>query len=499
MASKPNILIFCVDQMASASLGCNGNPDISTPHLDALAKDGCSFQRAYCANPVCSPARASIFTGLLPRQHGLITNGTRLPESIPTLPSALAAAGYRTHAVGKLHLQPYEDAGSAEYSGGWKSGEIAKLPENYYGFQSADFLGGHVHYCFGDYTRWLEKKHPGIYERYAREQSSWQCPVVKQTWKTRVPPELHYNEWIAERSITYLQSLEAEENFFLWCSFPDPHHPFAAAEPYCDQYDPSVLQRPESFPYTDERITSLRDQREQFRSHFPVDDESLGAVMAQTYGMISHVDHCIGRVMNHLQTSGLLENTIVIFTADHGEYLGSHGLLFKNIWMFEELLRIPMIWRVPGAGGRHGPCQQVVSHLDLVPTLLDYAGIGPEVLDMRKGARSAPLTLPGQSLRAFLEGKASLAPEPALTEYDEDWFPDGPFFRIRTMTTERYKLVVYGNPEEGQLFDLESDPHELNDLWNDPDHCEIRADLITKAFQRFSRNDRLDQPRHCGA
>jgi len=204
-------------------------------------------------------------------------------------------------------------------------------------------------------------------------------------------------------------------------------------------------------------------------------------------------------VMDHLRTTGLLENTIVIFIADHGEYLGSHGLLLKNIWMYEELVKIPMIWRVPGGAGGHGPCQQVVSHLDIVPTLLDYAGIPAEVMDMRKGARSAPLTLPGRSLRSFLDGNAPLAAEPALIEYDEDWFPDGPFFRVRTMVTERYKLVIYGNPEEGQLFDVEADPHELNDLWNDPAHREVQAELVTKAFQRFSRNDRLDLERHCGA
>jgi arylsulfatase A-like enzyme len=119
-------------------------------------------------------------------------------------------------------------------------------------------------------------------------------------------------------------------------------------------------------------------------------------------------------------------------------------------------------------------------------------------MDMRKGTRSSPLTLPGRSLRSFLDGNTPLPAEPALIEYDEDWF-DGPFFRVRAMVTERYKLVIYGNPEEGQLFDLESDPHELHDLWNDPAYKEIRAELLIKAFQRFSRNDRLDSERHCGA
>jgi arylsulfatase A-like enzyme len=498
MKTKPDILIFCVDQMQSFALGCNGHPDVKTPNLDRLAAEGCTFRRAYCNNTVCMPARATMITGLLPRQHGCITNGTRLPKSVPTLPQVLAKNGYRTHSVGKLHLQPYDDPGSAECRAAWDAGELTALPENYYGFQSSDFLGGHIHYCFGDYRRWLDREAPGMHARYAKANAVWASTGQDQTWKIDVPPALHYNDWIAQRSIDFMRALPEDENFFLWCSFPDPHHPFAAAAPYSEMYDPSELTLPSVSETGRDEPAALAARRRQFSDKYDFNEQELREVMAQTYGMISHVDDCIGRVMNFLRDSGRLENTIVIFIADHGEYLGAHHLLYKADWMFEELTRIPMIWRVPGALRMGQGCDGVVSQIDLVPTLLDYAGIDPAEMDMRGNAKAEPLTLPGRSLRPLLDQGELLSPQPALIEYDEDWF-QGPFFRVRTMVDERFKLVVYASPDGGQLFDLQNDPHELSNLWNDPAYAAVKAELMEQALRGFCRNDRLDQPRRSGA
>ena len=159
--SRPNFLVFVVDQMHSGSLGCNGNPDVQTPNIDSIAQQGVTFSRCYCNNSVCMPSRSSMITGLTPRQHGCITNGTLLPEHIPTISGALADAGYRTHAVGKLHLQPFSVKATADNSilswesrELWDNGQITSLPSPYYGFQTTDFVGGHVSYNFGDYTNW---------------------------------------------------------------------------------------------------------------------------------------------------------------------------------------------------------------------------------------------------------------------------------------------------------------------------------------------------------
>jgi arylsulfatase A-like enzyme len=494
---KPNFLLICCDQLQSYALACNGNPDVKTPNIDRLAREGCSFRRAYCNNSVCMPARSTLITGLYPRQHGCITNGTKLPENIPTLPQALARHGYRTHAVGKLHFQPLDAEDSAESMKGWLDGRVTALPENYYGFQSSDFIGGHVDFCFGDYVNDLRENHPGVYEKYQRENAAWKSEGRYNCWKTAVPAELHYNTWIAEKTIRFMDSCGTDP-FFLWCSFPDPHFPFAAAQPYADLYDPGKLRIcPTAFEPRREPET-LRRRREFFKKNYTFDEKALREMAAQTYGMITHIDDCVGRMLESMERKGQLENTVVVFLADHGEYLGSHGLIEKADWMYEELARVPMIWRVPdhlcaGAGS-----ERVVSHVDLVPTVLDYAGIDIAELDTRKNFSAPPLGLPGRSLRPLLSGGGALEDKPAFLEYDEDWHASG-FYRVRTLIGPRYKLIVYTHTGGGQLFDLQNDPYERQSLWDSAAHQTVKADMMEALLREASTYDRLDQRRWCGA
>ena len=244
--TQPNFLIFIVDQMSSFSLTHLGNPDVQTPNIDRLAKQGVSFTRAYCSNPVCSPSRATLHTGLTPRQHGLITNGCHLPPHIPTVPQVLATAGYRTHCVGKIHLQPFStgarhpngDPVTWESRDLWNEGVIKSLPHPYYGYQSTDYVGGHVHYVNGDYVNDIEAQYPGTKAQLSKEAAYYSLPTG-QTWRMPIDPEHHYNHWIADKSIDFLTALSPDESFFLVTSFPDPHHPFATCRPYSDLYDPA--------------------------------------------------------------------------------------------------------------------------------------------------------------------------------------------------------------------------------------------------------------------
>ncbi|MCF7816405.1 MAG: sulfatase-like hydrolase/transferase [Kiritimatiellales bacterium] len=492
----PNFLVICCDQLQSYSLACNGNKDVKTPNIDRLARDGCSFRRAYCNNSVCMPARSTMITGLYPRQHGCITNGTVLPESVPTLPQVLSRHGYRTHSVGKLHLQPYSMKDSAESTEGWLSGEITSLPKNYYGFQSSDFLGGHVGGCFGDYVNELRKSHPGVYEKYQRENAIWRSEGSDKTWKLDVPAELHYNAWVADKTVRFLET-HSEESFFIWCSFPDPHFPFAASEPYADMYDPAKLEIcPTAFEKLGE-LETLQRRRDFFGKLYAFDEKTLREITAQTYGMITHIDDCVGKILDAVQRNGLMENTIVVFIADHGEYLGSHHLIEKADWMYEELTRVPMIWRVPDAVHPGKGSDSVVSQIDLVPTILDYAGIAMVELDMRKNFSAPPLTLPGRSLKPLLSGGFPLEDKPALLEYDEDWYKSG-FYRPRTLIGSQYKLIVYPNTGGGQLFDLKTDPYERKSLWDDAKYNSIKAEMMEALLRETSKYDRTDQPRRCG-
>jgi arylsulfatase A-like enzyme len=512
----PNFLVFCVDQMQSYCLGCNGHPVVKTPNLDALAARGVNFRRGYCNNPVCMPSRATMITGRTPRQHGLLTNGNSLSPDVPTVTQALADAGYRTHSVGKLHLQPFggffdEHSDSLELGRRWRAGELTKLPSPYYGYQTTDFVGGHVNYAFGEYRHWLEEHHPESEPKLAKDQAYYACGVA---FRLGIPAEHHYNHWIADRAIDFLGKVAGASSsgikgtsgsgetgagcsghnpFFLFCSFPDPHFPFAACRPYSEMYDPDALPLPETMEARADACAYLAAKP---RGKRPENPEEMREILAQTYGMISHIDANVGRVMSALAANGLAENTIVLFVADHGEYLGGHNLLYKGAWPFEELWRIPFL--AAGPGVQPGICEVPVSLLDLTPTFLDYAGLDPLTLDTRGPGPLNRLPPPGRSLRPFLEGRLDAPREPLVMEYDED-LGEGPICRLRGLIDGAWKIVLYGGFDDGVLFHLADDPCELRNLWHEPQAQGRKAELLARLVQRLAQTDRFDAPRRTGA
>ena len=508
MAQKPNFLIFCTDQMHGRSLGCAGNPDVRTPNLDRLAEAGTRFSRAYCPNPLCTPSRASLITGLTPRQHGALTNGTPLPEHIPTVTAALAAAGYHTHSVGKLHLQPWMGYGphranpdlpfSWEDEVRWNEGEITRLPSPYYGFASTDFVGGHVEYVHGQYANWLRREHPGAIEGYRPERAEGAVAGRNDCWRLGIDADLHYNRWIADRTIDYLAARPPGEPFFVWCSFPDPHFPFAAPRPYSRMYDPASLALSPTWQQAEDPTAFLAEFRRSYAGGTGVTEPDLREIVAQTYGMITHVDAEIGRVLRRLERSGLAENTVVAFLADHGEYLGAHHLLYKSVWPYEELLGVPLIWRAPGGRAGQAP-EEAVSLLDFAATVVDYAGLDASWFDLRVYGQADRPTLPGRSLRACIDaGQPVAADRPVLVEFDEDGRP-GPMTRMRTIIRGRHKLTIYAAQPDGLLFDLDADPNETMNLWADAGRRDLRADLLAELARELARTDRLDAPRWGGA
>ena len=492
---RPNFLIFCVDQMQAYCLGCNGHPDVKTPHLDRLARDGVLFRRNYCSHPVCQPSRASLITGLTPSQHGVIQNGMSLSEEMPTVTGALSNAGYRTYAAGKLHLQPFSGGPSWENRHRWYSGEVTHLPEGYYGFGETDYVGGHVNYVCGDYRNELEREHPHIAQPEHPQASPMACiPYAQfsayqnfgyQTWKIdQIPAELHYNHWIADRTMAFIERLGEDENFFAWCSFPDPHHPFAACKPYSEMYDPASLTLPETF-FARENPAAHSALRKQGPAWFDGDADDLRQVMAQTYGMISHIDDNVGRAIDFLKAKGLYGNTVIAFIADHGEYLGSHHLWHKTPWQWEELLRVPCIWKAPQ--GHTGICDDVVSNLDFVPTVLDYAGVDQIAMRFRRDDWAvAGFELPGRSLRPRIGEGADLSDRPAFVEMGS----------IRTLIVQRHKIVVDASAlGHNALLDLERDPHEKTNLWDHPEARDVKTDLLTRLMRESIRYTRMDNPR----
>lgn len=483
---RPNIICIVTDQHRADHLGCYGNKQVKTPNVDRLAREGVTFTESYVCNPVCSPNRASMFTGTYPQRHGLTENGFTLDPCTKVLPQMLGEAGYHTACVGKLHLAPF----------GMKS-ELAKhewelyesyelwnkngghLPSQYYWLDEVCLVDGHGHYAFGDYKRWLEKEHPGAYDKLRKEKALAPPTCPREWWKASIPKELHYNTFIADRTIDFLKRrANEEEPFFLWCSFPDPHHPYSPPQPYCDMYDPSDIEfnpkrRSNELSDLPEYVTQAREGKIKTGGLSgdvrALTDDDYKQIIAHTYGMITMVDDQVGRIMKSLEELSLLDNTIVMFMSDHADLMGDHWLINKGPFLFRSLLRVPTIWRVPGCKIAGTQSAAMVSTVDFCPTVVDLAGASPDP------------ELQGKSYKSILDGSAGRVQDSVLIEFDESYLKD----RLRQMRTKDWAITAYLESSRGLLFDLRNDPDELYNLWDKPAHATTKSELLSELHRRW--------------
>lgn len=480
----PNFLLITTDQHHPAALG-SVTPAIRTPHLDALAGEGTRFDRAYCANPTCTPTRASLITGRYPSQHGAWTLGTKLPETEQTIGELLGDAGYRTALLGKAHFQPL--ASSTEYPSLEAYPTLHDLDfwrgftGPFYGFDHIELLRNHTSeaHVGQHYALWLEDRDPD-WRRHFQAPAGTLPSDARHRWA--LPEELHYNTWLAERSDAYLAERAADgDPFLLWVSFPDPHPPYLVPEPWASMYDPATLEIPAIVPgeheanpphfaltqHPDPDFTPWRESGHWLQgmeeSHLR-DDEERRRIVATYYGMVSYSDAAIGRVLAALESHGLADDTVVVFTADHGHFYGQHGLQAKGPFHYEDLIRVPMIVRDPRAASRGAVSDAIQSHVDLAPTLLEYAGL------------AVPSTMTGVSQREVWAGTEERARESTICEFHHE----PTTLNLRSYIEGRYKLTVYQGREYGELYDLERDPRELTNLWNDPDSASLKSALLLR-------------------
>ncbi|MEM2099953.1 MAG: sulfatase-like hydrolase/transferase [Thermoproteota archaeon] len=517
----PNFLIIITDQQRSDCLGCYGNDVIRTPNIDRMAKEGVQFTRTYVNNPLCMPSRATLFTGKTPRGHHVRTNGIPLEWKETTLPAILGALGYITHAVGKIHLRPFdiplgsklEELEPKEFPESrefWLAKKFQKFPEPYYGLQSVDFIGGHGDYTYGDYLVWLEKNYPGKEKLLKKEFAVRPPSGAQQSWKSSIPEELHPSTWIADRTIEFLEKVATEDRpFFLWCSFPDPHHPFCPPEPWCDMYDPEEVPSPKMmgeakeldnmpphFKLTHEKglLTSGTETSKPTK----MSKEEISEIRAHTYGMISLIDKNVGKILNTVKRLNLDNRTVVVFLSDHGELLGDHGLCFKGPFHYEGLVRVPFIWR----WSNHFPSglvvDSLVSLLDFFPTILDIAGVKIPEGFVPPNPYDPWLSwppVPGKSLVPLLKGDKNELHDSVLIENDEDYLG----LRLRTLVTKRYKITIYQGKNYGELFDLQNDPDEYDNLWYSHSHQMLREELSRKLLHKIVETDDSLPRRLCHA
>jgi arylsulfatase A-like enzyme len=494
MTTPPNILLITTDQHRGDCFGFEGRR-VKTPHLDLLATQGTRFSACITPNVVCQPSRASILTGLLPLTHGVHDNGIDLDPAIGEggFAGRLARAGYATAFFGKAHFatnQPYVPSGGPE-----DVRSACNYPDDWFG----PYMGfEHVELMLLGHNYWLPQKTPkGLhYERWYHADGLGDVkdalyrmrlpPDVgaAQTHHSALPPAWHNTTWTADRTIDFLRSA-GPRPFCVWTSFPDPHHPFDAPEPWSRLHSPDDVDLPrhrtrdfDRRPWWHRAALQNAPQggtpetqriRREYSRIGPQSDEQLRHLIANYYGMIALVDHNVGRILQALHDGGLAERTLVVFTSDHGEWLGDHGLVLKGPLHYEGLLRVGLIMRGPGV-----PAGKVVadpvSTIDLAATFADYAGI-----DAGWAAHSSSLRplVEGTATRAFAYNEWRLLPARAGVALD-----------LRVVRTRDAKLTLELGSGAGELYDLRNDPDEMHDRFDDPAFAALRSELVAMAMSR---------------
>lgn len=343
----PNIVSIVCDQMRGDAMSFLGHPDVRTPHLDRMAREGVVFERCFVNNPVCVPSRKSAFSGRYPHEHGSLTNRQKpLLHSGDTMLDFFRASGYRTGWVGKNHT--YEKDG----------------------LELLDFQSIRSREPFRAYNGTVPPH--------------WHADVY---W----PEEDCYPAVNTREALRFLDESPKRDPFFLHVSYFDPHPPYMAPAEYSSRYDSRELGMPRS-----PRAADLSPRLEEFRRAFGLDEAEeieIREAMRFYYAQIEWgVDKQVGLILDALAERELDEDTIVVFTSDHGDFMGSHGMVRKGMFLYDSLLHVPMIWRAPGRLGKGPRTGALAQHIDLFPTLADFVG--------KAGAPD----LPGRSLRPFLEG-----------------------------------------------------------------------------------------------
>ena len=431
-----NVLLITTDEHSYAALGCNGNAFLKTPNIDRLAREGTSLTRHTCSSPVCTPARVSMLTGQYPRSHGAVMVGYDFDAARQTLPHWLATAGYRCAIAGKAHFEAELNGHAAGHRAG----------DPYYGFHEAYLTEDIQH---GAYLDWVRANHPHWYDEVRRNthEDDAHCWGITDgrydaCYKSKLPEEVHASHWIADRSRDFIRRQAAKgERFFLWTSFVDPHHPWNPVEPFASMYDPADLPEPlleagahggPTCGYNDGSVVPVQE---------------LKRLQAMYYGMISHIDMQVGRILDELESAGVLDQTAIIFTSDHGDHNGNRRMIRKFGGLYDDILRVPMIVRAPGIAAAGASTCGLSQHEDIAPTILSMLNV------------PVPESVQGVSLLPALKGVGNTGRQFSYFEAGDDSTAgiEGP----------RWKCICYDQGKHHVLTDLQADPREMVDRSGD--------------------------------
>ncbi len=450
---RPDILILMTDQQRADCVGASGNSVIQTPNMDRIATEGAYFTQACSVAPLCMPARASFITGLYPHNHGMWNNAGRLPAHDETIFHHLQRAGYRTAHVGKSHYYVHRREHMAEW-------------EPYMHARGLDY----VHETTGPWATlhtdsymtddWQQK---GLLQAF-REDYERRRQDPAGVWPSPLPTEDFMDSYIGRQAVSMLDAYDEPNPLCLFVGFGGPHPPWDAPGDYATMYDPDEMPAPvcpsEALSWLSEAAQAyeLAGRRER------LSESDFRRMAANYYGKISLLDYWFGQVLKAQEHRGRLDDTIVIFWSDHGEMLGDHHRLGKQLF-FDASLRVPLMIRWPRRIPAGVRSDRVVEHIDVFPTLLE--GLGLEPCERAFGRSLWPL---------ITDGTANWEDE-ALSEVGQ----------YTMIGTERYRYVINREGEGVQLFDLAEDPKQLTNLCGRDDTAGIEAEMRERLLARLAR------------
>ncbi len=428
----PNIIWITNDQHRYDSLGCNGNDVLETPHLDALAAQGVRFTNCFSQSPVCAAQRACFLTGRYPHLHGQLSNGFTMAPGEVWWPEILSAAGYLTAGIGKMHLEPWDDPRGFEHR---------------FIVEGKDFLLGE-----DEYARFCKATYGFIRPRakYAERGLSMVDPMPSE-----VPYEDYIDKFIADSALRFLDETRDDPRpLALHVSLLSPHHPLDPPTEYFDRYANKPVP-PHRFDPA-EKQAKPPEQTQHMWFWDRAGEAHRQRAWRSYYGLVTLVDDQVGRIIEKLGDVGRLDDAFIVFTTDHGEMLFDHGLFDKAFACYDPIIHVPAIVRWPGKLPAGAACEALVESTDLVATTLGAAGL------------DVPKAMTSRDLLPLMRGEVETVRDYAVTQH----------FNIRSIRTGTMKLVFYGGRDYGELYDLEADPYEMHNRWDDPDFAAQKAELV---------------------
>lgn len=454
MGDQTNILFITADHLRYDTLGHMGDPVIKTPGIDKLASESVCFTQYFVQSPVCQPSRATFMTGRYPRHHGVRWNGNRLDENEMTLVEFFKNHGYTTACIGKHHLSQQRFQRAMDHM------EAS-------GIRNMDTENPFVQY---------------VKSRGYEYKTGFALPNFRENLgavPSDLPEDCHLDAYVGQRGRVYLKQLDVRKPFFIWIGFYGPHHPYIPSGSFAHMYDPDDV------PPFHRSKDDLKKKPREYRLYFQTKNHkywgftdaselTFRRMKAAYYGMVSQLDWQLGLILDTVRELGLEDNTVVVFTSDHGEFLGDHGIPAKAPFLLDCMLHVPCLICVPG--GRSGTApDDLFESVDLFPTLAHLAGL------------DTPEWVQGRDLVPLITGEGEEKYESREAVYAEA-------VDKRCLRTREWKLIHYPTKSYGELYHLSEDPHELNNLY--AELPEIREEMTLDLYHHLDATEDFKHPRY---